>query len=157
MHIWFIFIYNKPLLIKRSVELQTLWKWHRHDTASKAAMRFAFLHAFSVSFGCLLTMLPRAVVGHGISSQNFVVNETLRNYCPGPEYATGRCYVKSMIKCAAECILHPECICLSYYATSRLCYLYNLAPQNMFYDNDCTFMMVSFQNKHPELSKINSI
>src|SRR6218665_714473 len=107
-------------------------------------MYFALLRAFSVSFGFLLTMLPRTIACHGISSQNFVVPEAWRNYCPDSENATGTCYAKSMIKCAAECILHQGCICLSYYATTRLCYIYNLAPQKKFYDHDCTFMMVSF-------------
>src|SRR6218665_194849 len=117
----------------------------RHDTACDTAMGFTFLHEFSVSFGLLLTMLPRFVFCDGISSKNFVVPETCRNYCPGPENATGTCYAKSKIKCTAECILRTGCIYLSYYPTSGLCYFYSLAPQKMFYDYDCTLMVVSFQ------------
>src|SRR6218665_1198205 len=138
-----MFTYNRPSFAERSVELQTLLGGDiRHDTASNTAMRLTLLHAFWVSFGFLLDMLPGAVVCQGISSQNFVVNETWRNYCPGPEYATGTCYAKSMIKCAAECILYQGCICLSYYASSRLCYFYSSTQQKMLYDHDCTFMMV---------------
>ena len=110
-------------------------------------MRIKFLDAFSFRlFGYLLTMQPTVVLCQKQFSQNFVVAKTWRNYCPGPEDAIRTYYAKSRMKCATECLSLQWCIDFSYYATSGLCNFYSFVPPKIFYDSDCTFMMVSFKN-----------
>lgn len=130
------------------VQLPTLWKKQSTRQGILAAMPIRLLSKFSfILLGFLVTMLPMFVFCQGQFSQNFAVAETGRHYCPGPRDATSTSYAKSRIKCAAECTLHGCCICFSYYATSRQCYLYSVLPKEMLYDDDCTFMTVSFHNK----------
>ena len=44
-----------------------------------------------------------------------------------------------------ECRFSPQCIDFSYYASSGRCYLYSSIMSDVFYDNDCNFMMVRFK------------
>src|SRR6218665_704253 len=120
--------------------------------ASNTAMRSRLVYMFSVRlFGFLLAFMPTFVFCQGQFIQNFAIADACRHYCPGPANATGASYAKSRIKCAAQCILHQRCICFSYYATSGLCYSYSFVPQEVLYDQSCTFMMVSFHNMQANL------
>ena len=110
-------------------------------------MHLKFLHAFSFRlFGYLLIMQPTVVLCQTQFSENyFMVADTWRDYCPGPEDAIRTLHAVSRMKCASECSFSPQCIDFSYYATSRLCYFYSFVPQKIYYDSDCTFMMVISQ------------
>src|SRR6218665_622572 len=109
-------------------------------------MRFRFLYAFWVKvmfFRFLLAIPPAVVFYQEQYSQNFAVAASRPNYCPGPGDAIGTCQAKSRFKCAVECLSHQWCIYFSYYANSGLCYFYRFVSRKIFYDHDCTFMMVS--------------
>lgn len=110
-------------------------------------MRFRFFSQFSVRlFDFLLTLLPTSVFCQRQSSQLFAVADSWPKYCPGPEDAISACYARSRLECAAECLSRQWCIYFSYYASSGMCHFYRFLSPKIFYDHDCTFMMVSIQN-----------
>jgi len=103
-------------------------------------MHFKFLLLFSVWFYNLLHCILST---NEVTWQGFQLSMAGNNHCPSPVDAFQSITVKSRIKCAVACKSSPQCIDISYYASTGRCYLYSSLPSKVSYNKDCNFMMVS--------------
>src|SRR6218665_23807 len=105
-------------------------------------MHFKLLFLFYVLFYSLLDCI---LSKQGIGPQTFKLSLAGRYQCPNTVEAYDGMSVEMGPRCAHQCKLSKDCIAFSFYSSSRSCYLFNAMPSEVFYDIDCTFMMVSFK------------
>ena len=105
-------------------------------------MHFQLLLLFSLWFYSLLDCILST---NEVRWQSFQLSLAGNNQCPSPEDAFQGLTAKSCTQCALECSFSLQCIDFSYYASNGRCYLYSSLPSKVSYNNDCNFMMVSYE------------